>query len=274
MAMNPRLLVPRATGFVSPDADARAYLAAVRDKDKSNLEPAVAKAISDFVIGCKSDGIWDAIKAACILAGAKTLSGALVPLKGSAPTNNNFVSGDYDRKTGLLGNGSNKSIDTARNNNADPQDSKHLAVYISTVSASNASGAGSFPCYIGRGSSSSGAAVIGRFNSNSTSIYSRHHNSTADTISSAGTATGLVGSSRSGSSNYTFRHSGSSSTVTRSSQTPFNGNVTVMNDLSDVSGGSANAGRIAFYSVGESIDLALLDTRVSTLYTAIGNAIL
>ena len=52
MPMNPRLLRPTQGGFSSPDADARAYLAAVRIADGSNLEPAVAKAISDFVIGC------------------------------------------------------------------------------------------------------------------------------------------------------------------------------------------------------------------------------
>jgi len=31
--------------------------------------------------------------------------------------------------------------------------------------------------------------------------------------------------------------------------------------------------RIAFYSIGESLDLAALDTRVSALITAIGNAL-
>jgi hypothetical protein len=275
MAMNPRLLVPRATGYVSPDADARAYLAAVRIADGSNLEPAVAKAISDFVIGCKTDGIWDAIKASCILCGAKTLSGALVPLKGSTPTNvnNNFVSGDYNRKTGLVGNGSNKSIDSGRNNNADGQNDKHIAVYVTTASSSNASGAGSFPVYIGRGGATSGTSVIGRLDNNSANLFSRHHNGGADIISSAGTATGLIGSSRSGSANYTFRHSGASSTVTRASQTPFNGNISVFEDFSIGGSGSASFGRLAFYSIGSAVDLALLDSRVSALYTAIGAAI-
>jgi hypothetical protein len=69
------------------------------------LEIGVQSAYNDFVVGCKADGIWDAIKASCILAGARTLSGSLTPLKGAAPTNFNFVSGDYNRKTGLVGNG-------------------------------------------------------------------------------------------------------------------------------------------------------------------------
>jgi hypothetical protein len=81
----------------------RAYIAAVETADGQALEPAIRTAYDQFIRGCKADGIWDAIKASCILSGARSLSGALVPLKGSAPTNNNFVSGDYVRTTGLVG---------------------------------------------------------------------------------------------------------------------------------------------------------------------------
>jgi hypothetical protein len=89
------------------DADASAYILAVEAADEiaspgiGALEPATRSAINKFVVGCKADGIWTAIKASCILSGARTLAGALVPLAGTAPTNFNFVSGDYNRKTGL-----------------------------------------------------------------------------------------------------------------------------------------------------------------------------
>jgi hypothetical protein len=92
------------------DPDAKAYIAAVEVADGQALEPAIRTAYNNFILGCKSDGIWDAIKASCILAGARSLSGALVPLKGSAPTNNNFVSGDYVRTTGLVGDGTTKYL--------------------------------------------------------------------------------------------------------------------------------------------------------------------
>ena len=77
------------------DTDAGNYIQAVEGPagDNQVLEPAVRQAINNFVVGCKQDGIWSAIKASCILAGARTLNGALVPLVGTAPTNNNFVSG-------------------------------------------------------------------------------------------------------------------------------------------------------------------------------------
>jgi len=94
------------------DTDASTYIEAVEAADTQALETATRYAINDFVIGCKQDGIGSAIKASCILAGARTLDGALIPLAGTAPTNFNFVSGDYNRKTGLVGNRSNKSLRT------------------------------------------------------------------------------------------------------------------------------------------------------------------
>jgi hypothetical protein len=57
------------------DEDAGNYIQAVETADAQALEPATRKAINNFVIGCKQDGIWTAIKAGCILAGARTLPG-------------------------------------------------------------------------------------------------------------------------------------------------------------------------------------------------------
>jgi hypothetical protein len=111
------------------DSDAEAYLQAVETADGNFLEAAVRTAVNDFVVGCKADGIWAAIKASCILAGARTLTGALVPLVGAAPTSFNFVDGDYDRKTGLAGDGSTKYLDSNRSNSADGQNNQHVAVY-------------------------------------------------------------------------------------------------------------------------------------------------
>jgi hypothetical protein len=111
------------TGF---DIDATTYIAAVEAADGQALEAGVKTAINAFVVGCKADGIWTAIKASCILSGARTFSGALVPLAGTAPTNFNFVSGDYDRKTGLLGNGTTKSLRTGLLASALSNTSHHL----------------------------------------------------------------------------------------------------------------------------------------------------
>lgn len=257
MPMNPRLLRPLASrgGF---DADAQAYIAAVEAADTEPLEQGVRDAINDFVVGCKADGIWGAIKASCILAGARTLAGALVPLKGTAPTNNNFVSGDYDRETGLVGNGSNKYLDTNRNANADPQDDFHCSFYLSVIIASS-------DVSFGAGAAFGGATQI-------LGSAFRCRNGTGDTPTVSMGTVSLHAMSRSNAADYVGRSGGTSQTFTRASQTPYNGTL-VTHARRSTTVGLFSAMRINFYSIGENLDLALLDNRVTALVAAIGNAI-
>ena len=247
------------------DSDALSYINAVETADLQSLEPAVKSAINSFIVGCKADGIWDAIKASCIMAGARTLAGALVPLKGAAPTNFNFVAGDYDRKTGLVGNGSNKYLDSNRNNNADPQNSKHLAVYVSTagtliervfIAASTGTG--------GAGSSNLGVW--------SAPYTFTRINSSIDSgpINSGTMPTGFVGASRSSVGILMTRAFALNFSKPSTSQTPLNANITVFSEPGPAF--TTNA-RLSFYSIGEAIDLALLDARVTTLMNALAAAI-
>jgi hypothetical protein len=84
------------------------------------LNPAL-HCVNTFVTGCKTDGSA-AIKARCILAGARTRLGALTPLSVlPAPASTSWRY--YNRKTGLLGHGTTKYLDSNRNNDADPQNS-------------------------------------------------------------------------------------------------------------------------------------------------------
>jgi hypothetical protein len=262
MPMSPRLLRPIANNI---DPDAAIYLNAVAVEDQQQLEPAVRKAINDFVVGCKRDGIWGAIKASCILAGARTLSGALVPLKGAAPTNSGpFVSGDYDRKTGLIGNGTSKHLSSNRNHADDPQDSYHMAVYVTDAPTSGTR------MHMGAGTSAGGSSQI--FRSTADMVF-RFRNNAVTTIASSGGSVGLIAANRSNSSNFTRRISGSSASVNVASQTPLNETVGVFTTFVSGAANFRSDGRLAFYSIGESLDLALLDARVSTLVTAIGAAI-
>jgi hypothetical protein len=264
-------------GGAALDPDAAAYIAAVEAADTQALEPAVRTAINDFVVGCKADGIWAAIKASCILAGARTLTGALVPLVGAAPTNFNFASGDYNRKTGLVGNGSTKYLDSNRNNNADPQDSNHISVYVASATSSSASGANSFPRYIGANSSSAGSTEIARGASNGNlELFSRGSgpNTQFLNLASEGGATGFIGVSRVLSSSFSYRTQISNSpTVSLTSQTPASINYWVHRSSGASSGVTYSNGRISFYSIGESLDLALLDARVTALINAFDAAI-
>ena len=261
MAMNNRLLRPRASGYTASDADARAYIAAVESADKQKLEKAVAVAINDFVVGCKTDGIWSAIKASCILMGARTLSGALTPLAGSAPTNVNFVSGDYNRKTGLVGDGSTKYLNSGRNANADPTASFHLAVYASSAQ-SNATDRS----YIG-------SQTTDAITTNSTVTTLSHRNRGTLLGFGAHTSTGFIGHSRASATSMVARVAGSQSTA----DTMGSASTTPLFVFARSSSASApqqySNGRLAFYSIGESLSLANLDTRVSALSTAIGAVI-
>jgi hypothetical protein len=245
------------------DPDARSYILAVEAADGQTLEAGVKKAYNTFVKGCKSDGIWDAIKASCIMAGARTLSGALVPLKGTAPTNFNFVSGDYNRETGLLGNGATKYLDSNRNNNADPQDNFSLSVYTTvagnTLISGNSIAAGGTVSPL-----NSGACALG-----ATTGSSRNRSSTLFTPADTGFI-GFHGTSRNNSASYNYRRLQSSQVVTQGSQTPFNGNVFVFANTGPAAWSNV---RLSFYHIGESVDLEKLDSRVTTLMSNIATAI-
>ena len=246
------------------DPDAAAYIARVEGTSGDNqaLETAVKDAINAFVVGCKADGIWNAIKASAILAGARTLNGALQPLVGTAP--NKFgtaANWNYDRKDGLQGDGSTNYLDSNRNNNADPQDSKHVSVYASTLGSASSA-------YIGSGiGSTTGISQI--YSLESTGRYGSRSNSS--TLYSGGPQViGLLAWSRGSSSGYIARYGNTDYSISSASQTPNNNNLIVYN-LPGLNY-HTNA-RLAFYSIGEALDLALLDARVTTLINAFAAAI-
>jgi hypothetical protein len=255
-------------GAAVSDADAQTYLRAVETADNQGpLEQGVQQAVNQFVIGCKADGIWTAIKASCILAGARTLAGALVPLVGAAPTNVGglFVSGDYNRKTGLVGDGSTKYLNSNRNNNADPQNNNHNACWVSSpaVGILMASSAGN-----------TGHNYLDIIGTPGTRFYSRT-NAATNAIVTGPTGAGLYGHSRSASNGYVTR-------CPQGAVTPFNANSqstearpVLLYTRSDdgVAFGGWSTARLAFYSIGESLGLALLDARVTTLINAFDAAI-
>lgn len=245
------------------DSDAAAYTAAVEAADGQSLELGVVAAYHNFILGCKADGIWDAIKASSILCGARTLAGALVPLVGTAPTNvaDGFVGGDYTRggaTPGLQSDGT-SYLDSGRANNADPQDDNHNAVYA--TAANTIAGGGLFI-----GDSAGGSVGQNSIGSQPgfSRAFTRNRSSAPSLFAGQHSATGLVAVSRSSGIGYTARFSGSNTELAVASDGLTTSNVTIFNNT--------NA-RLAFYSIGESLDLALLDARVTALVTAIGAAV-
>jgi len=249
-----RYRITQAEYFQGLDPDAAAYIEAVEAADGQSLENGVVLAINDFVLACKADGNWDAIKASCILCGARTLAGALVPLKGTAPTNYNFTSGDYSRTSGLTATDGDERLNANRQSNADPQDDQHMSVYMPVLPEASAS-------VIVDLSASSNT----RIQNFSGEYYFRCRSSATSTLS---LATGFVGVSRSSSASYQTRADGSTSTVSQASSTPEAVDTFVFNRAID-----SYTSTLSFYSIGESVDLAALDTAVSTLVSEIGAAV-
>lgn len=263
------------------DIDALSYILRVENIDGQYLEPNIKNAINRFVTGCKGDNIWNSIKSSCILAGARSLSGALVPLKGSAPTNYNFNVLDYTRKSGLRGNGSSKYLDSNRSNLADPINSKHISIYLSQVDTTT------YGYYIGGGQINASASTsTGSWIDRGLNTVNINSNTFVD-ISSAGlqyeSGLALKGLSRfsSGKFNY-FTYARDPAT---NNQLLFTGEITGNNSSSEnfnhnihlfkanIGSGSLDTGvyplfsnaRMSFYSIGEHIDLYKLNQRVNDL---------
>jgi len=253
-----------AEGF---DPDALDYINRVETADGERLEPRVRTAINQFVLGCKQDGIWTSLVTSCIMAGARTVAGAITPLVGNAPTNNNFVAGDYSRTLGLLGNGTNKYLATGYNNNDTtnfPQNDSHMSCFVSQ-SQTNAIGV-----FVGTTISIGGR--ISLHHSTATQIAARNRANGASTFTVS--PIGFQGSTRNNSANWFRRFTVSAGvqdvTVVATSGTP-------ANDLLGVfaagSGTQLSASRMSFYSIGKSLSIPNLDSRVTTLMNTLASVI-
>lgn len=236
------------------------YIASVETADGQALEAGVRLAYNNFVEGCNNDGILGAIKACCILAGARTLAGALVPLVGPAPTNNSFTGSHYSRKTGLMG-GAGRYLNTNRPANADPRNSMHMAVFPTAFSADDQRFIGAW----------SGTGTADDFIDHRGDLRCRSVDTANNLLISSN---GVVGMSRSSGTAFVARSSGvNTQGLTGNSFDPGAADVFVFAQNDNGAPFAISSARLAFYSVGESLDLALLDARVTTLMADISAAI-
>ncbi len=242
------------------DPDAAAYIANVEAADGQSLEQGIKEAITGFVIDCKTAGIWSAIQSCCLLCGARTLSGALVPLKGPAPTNFNslFTNNDYNRETGLKGNGSSKYLNTNFNATSLPQDNFHFSLYISSLSS-----VGVQRTYM----ADTGGRNMYRPISNNTLTQFNINASfgAAQGDLDMASSTGFCGLSRDNASNFTIRIGSRNRVVSASSVGGDGGTMRIFGRNGNNTMGEFSDGRIAFYSVGEQINLKALNDCVDSL---------
>jgi len=247
------------------DADALDYLSRVKAADGAGVEVGVAAAVDAFFKDAKESGVFSALKACCILAGARTLAGALVPVVGDAPTNvaDGFVSGDYSRTAGLTGDGT-SYLDSGRANNADPQNDKHVAVYATSI------------CSIGKGgyiggyvTSPSTTTQVIRAGSALTVSASVNHSTG---VNAASTSPSLIGASRDGTS-VSLRADTSTTLATSATSGNPSFNIYVFSRNAVGSPNLTSDATLAFYSIGTSLDLAKLDNHITSYVTAIGAAL-
>lgn len=220
--------------------------------------------VADTSLGISGKVILQAaskIKAMCFMCGARTLSGCLVPVVGPAPTSFGFTEPRYNRKTGLLGDGASMYLNSNRNNNADPQDNKHIAVFsVGNWLPTVALGCG--PVTNELGSTNIGFA--------STSAFARVNASFAPNTFGPSSFSGFLGVSRSVANQYMARCDAITIPIGNVSVTPFAGDLFV---FSTTGGAAPSSARISFYSIGESLDLAVLDARISALMATFATAI-
>jgi hypothetical protein len=89
------------------DPDATTYLGNLVSAG-SDMTTANKSALNSLVLGLKADSLWSLITELYIMAGPDSLVGAMIKLKFTTSNtcqNINFVSGDYDRVSGLKGDG-------------------------------------------------------------------------------------------------------------------------------------------------------------------------
>jgi hypothetical protein len=147
-------------------------------------------------------------------------------------------------------------------NNLQPQNDKHLSAFVSVVPI----GAGG--AFIGAGGATAGDCVLGRA---ATEFFTRIHNAVSGNIVVANTA-GFKAASRTVGPSYDFRSVGVETNFAQASTAPSNSMIRVFARGSPTPNSFSDS-RLEWYSIGEALDMSLLDARVTTLTSAIDAAI-
>lgn len=240
-------------------AETLAYITAVETADGQGLEPAVLAALVSFANWRIPLG-----GACCILAGARTLAGALVPLVGPAPTGVNLVAGDYSRTLGLAGNGTNKTVATGYFNNSMAQNSRHLAINLSVYSYTSAGNT-----YFGSSIRNTGDTLI--FDQVLGNMQYRCSTNTNSAVAGYG-RDGFNAVNRLASGSFTRHSQVDLSTATEASVTPANTDELYL--YSRLGTGNFAAGTINLYSAGPGVaDMVDFQARVANLMSALAAAL-
>lgn len=209
---------------------AKAWIDAVEAEDGQALEGDVRLINNQFIRELESANLLNKISSLVVKMSARTLDGALINVisPGSSWINNGFLPGDYNRTTGLIGNGTTKYLNTGRASSADPQNDHSMWTHATTPA--NTFGM----CYMGAGLLSDTGSTGMRVAVTTTNVNFNSRASTANTDTGANAA-GLIGMFRSNSSDFTSIGNGATAVNTRTSQSP---NISNVFDYASGNGGT------------------------------------
>lgn len=239
------------------DTDAQAMFDA-RESLGDPVPVAYKDAINQFVLDLKAiSGFWEAITQLVVMAGATTVAGALVPIKGATPTHSNLVAGDIGIKTGIKGNGSSKHIDSNVLGNSFSLNNAHTYAFVTEA------GTTSTRSIYGHGGTGGGST---RMNWGSISVCQAN---TGDNHTS--TSIGGYGMSRDNGSNYDRMLANSVTLITRTSFSPVPAGRYFLLGRSTLGNVAENwfDGRILLWALGTATDISGYITPVATLESAL-----
>ena len=232
-------------------------------------QKATIDAINTMVVGLKSDGVWDKITEAYLMAGV-TFGGITVKLKGSGTlTNNNFVTGDYTvtgSGAGLTGDGSTKYLDTGLTRPAQGDVSYSAYVTVANTDATTC-------FYIGAGAGGTNFSGVGRVSGGLADGFNDSGDATGYTSTVSASRNGMfVGTSRTNSDRELYRNG--SSIATNGTTATATSDTTSDLEIFKASGsGVVSDATLTFAHIGTGLtdtDASNLSTRVNTLMTALG----
>lgn len=256
------------------DSDAENYIQRVETADGEALETGVKQAINQLFLDLKSVSApvsgtnWNSVASGTLLlmVGPRTLAGILEPLypDETLPTNTNFVSGDYNRKTGLLG-GTGKRIDFRDMSSGGPTINDHAqAVWITSLGTAVTNRA-----FITSGPTAGTTGMVKSATAASFLFRSANSGSSNNTTVSESTV-GFCGLSRSNSANFLTRIAGTTAnpTVASSSFHPEQCRLFQRTD-----GTQQFTGRMAFACFTTAIDLEAMETHLTAYINAVNAAL-
>lgn len=258
MIINPYVFV----GVGGYDSDALDYINRVEAADGASLETVVKDAMNQLVLDLKSNTLWTPLVYALPGSGPRTLAGGLVPLQNTTASGS-FGTVSWDRKTGFSCDADLTAVTlptSLQENNVGTQNNFSMSAWLTNIIASNA-------YYCGANNDE-----FRRINTANATFRCR--NGTANSAGNSTDVLGFRGVSRSGSSDYSRRVNGSTATVTQASASPGTSAFRMFRSPSGRSPFQSPIGtKIAWYHIGTNLDLATLESVVTTYRNTINAAI-